>query len=320
MNEQAFLDALNADPLDDVTRAVYADWLEERDDPRADYLRAELSGDESALRGWDVDEDWAFQAGRRWDVVVYSFPPTRKIALFKSVRDQRKIGITAIQALFNQPQPVVMPGVPLTLALDAVNNLRAIQELPLPGVLLRSEDTPELHVGLRPASAIHVRPPTRSMPYDIGFEDETFLRLVRVRPDRIMSTAKIIANCANARFFDALDACLGSLPLTIAAPSGPTEARELAALFANRAEVEIFYAPHGTPAAEWMDISMPQGVYTPATLAEIYPWLARVLGYFHRQPPQDPILSRVPRFQTEEILRRLAPLGNFPCCRSEDQP
>ena len=46
MTEEAFLQALVAKPNDDVTRQVYADWLEEQDDEgattRAAFLRLEL--------------------------------------------------------------------------------------------------------------------------------------------------------------------------------------------------------------------------------------------------------------------------------------
>ena len=39
-DELAFLAALTADPADDATRLIYADWLEEHGDPhRAEYLR-----------------------------------------------------------------------------------------------------------------------------------------------------------------------------------------------------------------------------------------------------------------------------------------
>jgi uncharacterized protein (TIGR02996 family) len=40
--DQAFLEAVLAQPDDDAVRLVYADWLEERGDPRSDYLRLEL--------------------------------------------------------------------------------------------------------------------------------------------------------------------------------------------------------------------------------------------------------------------------------------
>ncbi len=37
--EEAFLDSIRANPSDSTTRLVYADWLEDHDDPRVGYLR-----------------------------------------------------------------------------------------------------------------------------------------------------------------------------------------------------------------------------------------------------------------------------------------
>jgi uncharacterized protein (TIGR02996 family) len=37
--EEAFLEGIRANPADNTARLVYADWLEERGDPRAEYLR-----------------------------------------------------------------------------------------------------------------------------------------------------------------------------------------------------------------------------------------------------------------------------------------
>ena len=42
MTDADFMRAIQADPADDTARLVYADWLEERGDVRAEYLRAEL--------------------------------------------------------------------------------------------------------------------------------------------------------------------------------------------------------------------------------------------------------------------------------------
>jgi uncharacterized protein (TIGR02996 family) len=41
--EEGFLHAIKANPLDDAPRLIYADWLEERDDPRADFIRLHLA-------------------------------------------------------------------------------------------------------------------------------------------------------------------------------------------------------------------------------------------------------------------------------------
>ena len=38
--EEEFLETIRLNRADDMTRLVYADWLEERGDKRADYIRA----------------------------------------------------------------------------------------------------------------------------------------------------------------------------------------------------------------------------------------------------------------------------------------
>jgi uncharacterized protein (TIGR02996 family) len=42
MEEAGFLRAIAADPADDTNRLVYADWLDERGDPRGEYIRLRL--------------------------------------------------------------------------------------------------------------------------------------------------------------------------------------------------------------------------------------------------------------------------------------
>lgn len=42
-DDEAFIRAIVAAPADEAPRLIYADWLEERDDPRAAYLRAEVA-------------------------------------------------------------------------------------------------------------------------------------------------------------------------------------------------------------------------------------------------------------------------------------
>ena len=42
-DEKPFLDEISANPDDDGARLIYADWLEEQGDPRAEYVRAEVA-------------------------------------------------------------------------------------------------------------------------------------------------------------------------------------------------------------------------------------------------------------------------------------
>ncbi len=41
MNDDAFIEAIRASPADHALRLIYADWLEERGDPRNQLLRLE---------------------------------------------------------------------------------------------------------------------------------------------------------------------------------------------------------------------------------------------------------------------------------------
>src|SRR3954462_654652 len=88
--DKAFLKALVAHPDDDVTRLVYADWLDEQGDPaRAEYHRADstLAGlPEPAREGAaeaeclrrlraGLDPRWVELVSRKYDVVLTSSPP-----------------------------------------------------------------------------------------------------------------------------------------------------------------------------------------------------------------------------------------------------
>ncbi|MBN9120370.1 MAG: TIGR02996 domain-containing protein [Planctomycetes bacterium] len=59
--EEAFIRAIVGNPGDDLPRLVYADWLDDRDDPRGAYLRAECeaveTGDVARLRKLAVGLD-----------------------------------------------------------------------------------------------------------------------------------------------------------------------------------------------------------------------------------------------------------------------
>src|SRR5580704_16967148 len=41
MNHDDFLQAILDDPADDTPRLIYADWLEERGDPRGEFIRVQ---------------------------------------------------------------------------------------------------------------------------------------------------------------------------------------------------------------------------------------------------------------------------------------
>jgi uncharacterized protein (TIGR02996 family) len=51
--ERALVEAIRAQPEDDVPRLVYADWLQDRGDPRGEFIHAQVRW-EQARRAWDV--------------------------------------------------------------------------------------------------------------------------------------------------------------------------------------------------------------------------------------------------------------------------
>jgi uncharacterized protein (TIGR02996 family) len=50
-DDEALLRAVLANPADEAPRLVYADWLDERDDPRGEYLRADWEAAKEARSG-----------------------------------------------------------------------------------------------------------------------------------------------------------------------------------------------------------------------------------------------------------------------------
>ena len=97
--EQSFLDALAADPADDLTRLVYADWLDDRGDPRAGYLRlvCELArmpeadmlesaaGDALIALSPVLDPHWQSAAGSRFEVALVEFSPQDRNQLVEAL-------------------------------------------------------------------------------------------------------------------------------------------------------------------------------------------------------------------------------------------
>jgi uncharacterized protein (TIGR02996 family) len=105
--EAAFLQALETDPDDDVTRLVYADWLDERGDVRGRYLRLEI---EASREVWNQDQqpgqveellalrtgfdpDWLVRAGKHWDLQLREFEAYRKINVIKVFRSVTSCGL-----------------------------------------------------------------------------------------------------------------------------------------------------------------------------------------------------------------------------------
>ncbi len=113
--ERQFLEAITRDPEDEGARTVYADWLEERGDPRGEYLRLELQLQKIPRRLAElapaIDESWLEMIVRRFDVRLCE-PGPNKIAAIKEVRAITGLGLKDAKDIIDrastmQPQTVI---------------------------------------------------------------------------------------------------------------------------------------------------------------------------------------------------------------------
>ena len=109
--EAAFLAALKANPADDVARLVYADWLDEHDEPKkAEYLRAvaELArtnaapSEEFLMLACELPFDWRLDTAARFSLVLDSFEPGTKIEAIKLVREMTGMGLAEAKRFVEQ--------------------------------------------------------------------------------------------------------------------------------------------------------------------------------------------------------------------------
>lgn len=119
--ETAFLAAIRANPADDTTRLVYADWLDERDDPRAEYVRLICEARRVLARlaavRTSVSTGWA-TAVQPWCRVVMVKPyPTRMISTIKLIREITHLGLADAKRLAETPGAVIRPNLSLDAAL-----------------------------------------------------------------------------------------------------------------------------------------------------------------------------------------------------------
>jgi len=158
--EARFLAAIAADPGDREARAVYADWLDERGDPRGEYLRleAELHSipPRLATLAGAISPAWIARVGRRYDLVLTVTGPN-KIAAIKAVRAVTGLGLKDAKDLVE----AVRPDAPqlLTSGLDLAETKR--HELEFVGIGARvvvhghhaKEQLPSLVSAITPATS-----------------------------------------------------------------------------------------------------------------------------------------------------------------------
>ena len=92
-DDEAFVEGIVRRPANQLHRLVYANWLEERDDPRAEFMRLTVKVDNAVHRMVELasvlPEDWVEQVDLfRWLVEVFRLPALGanvEVATVKSV-------------------------------------------------------------------------------------------------------------------------------------------------------------------------------------------------------------------------------------------
>ncbi len=107
-HEKTLLTAIEANTNDADARAVYADWLEERGDPRGEYLRLEallFAGPTRILElTQHIDPAWLAAVTRRCDVVLVE-TGHNKISVIKTVREVTGLGLKDSKDLVDAAMP-----------------------------------------------------------------------------------------------------------------------------------------------------------------------------------------------------------------------
>lgn len=122
-DEEAFLDALAANPADDTARLVYADWHGEP--AKVEYLRLMPELIDSS-REYDLESDianrllvaeqqvpveWLNLAGRKLDLILSAIAPARKILAIKQVREVFRFSLkTSVTICETLPASLVHAG------------------------------------------------------------------------------------------------------------------------------------------------------------------------------------------------------------------
>ena len=141
-DEAAFLAALQANPADDTTRLVYADWLDENDQPqRASYLRlvaalARAGGDITDRPEGEalaalvpiLSDDWRFATGSRFVVTLFSYGHTQKINMIKHLREVTGHGLGQAKTMSESLPCHVLDGLMFDRARDIARQLRKVPE------------------------------------------------------------------------------------------------------------------------------------------------------------------------------------------------
>jgi uncharacterized protein (TIGR02996 family) len=250
-DEQGFLETLATNPADDVTRLVYADWLDERGDPRGRYLRlemelAELAAADPRLAGLEAElrelrdvwlsSEWCELAGKRWDVWLLAYHPHRKIMVIKVIRELTNMGLKDAKDLSEALPARVVADCWRGEAEGHCARLRQAATVPYAPdpapeecAVLRPADGPAPRLGLVPGRLLPAVAPGES--FD--------LYLLSYPPAGKIQTIKVIREVTGVGLKEAKDLSEAARPVLLRAGVPAAQVPHLQRAFDGVAEIEL---------------------------------------------------------------------------------
>jgi large subunit ribosomal protein L7/L12 len=219
-DEEHLLAAIAADPEDPQAREVYADWLDNRDDLRGEYLRLEALFHAIPAKlvtlAAGFDPAWLTRVGRQCDVRLTKAGPN-KIAAIKLVRELSGLGLKdAFDLVGATTSPVVVGAVDHDAALKIRERFEQIGcEVAVVGV------------GTTTARLVSI--PTPALPVARGVN--VMLEAITDRRGAI-SVVRDVRGCGIREAFRIVERVAAGTPVQIAAGIQTTRATEILAAFA----------------------------------------------------------------------------------------
>jgi uncharacterized protein (TIGR02996 family) len=228
--EAALLAAVHADPDDYQARAIYADWLEERGDPRGEYLRLDMQLVTLPARLSElvtqIDPAWMHAVNGRFCITITAVGPN-KINAIKIVREVTGLGLKDAKDLVESvsaTKPVILKN---EIELDEARDIAAKCES-----TMAIRVTPRLpqSMPLSPAGPGGYRRPYRVLL--VGVSDRlAVIREIHTRWMRPLAEAR-----------DLVDRITTGQPFELAVHMDATAAAEIAVVFGSIGTVRIEHA------------------------------------------------------------------------------
>lgn len=257
--EEAFLKQLCSHPEDDDTRLIYADWLEDHDDIRGQYLRlehrlADLPEDHPGEPTLEreliqlrkrLSLEWVRMAGKQYDVWLVRYRPDLKIACIKVIRELNGMGLKEAKDVSESLPAVVLKGVSRDVAEDA---RRRFQDYSASWMGWSSDlpAGPAITVRLRTTGS--PKPGTYAAPLPTTLGPFT-LRLVNYEPRQKIAVIRAIREITNCGLAEGK--ALSEQPLPVALGTFQTNegAQGAAQHFHDIAQVEVVGDSDAPPGA-----------------------------------------------------------------------